>query len=102
MKDFKPFDWSRRLKDTRIRIPESPTPKRPKRTGPLPPPLRKVTEVGVMVDISSKPDQYKMEVPKWKLECGHLVSPPSDMYGDRYPARMRCRQCATESTEQKG
>lgn len=82
-----------------VPAPESKPIPRKKRIGPPPPPLRKVVETGVMVDVSVKPDEYKMEVPHWKLECGHLVNPPSDIYGERYPARMRCRKCAKERDE---
>ena len=31
-----------------------------------------------------------------ELECGHLVMPPSDIYGETYPIRQRCRFCYKE------
>jgi hypothetical protein len=60
-------------------------------------PLRAVIERNVLVDVSPKPAEYAMNIPKWKLECGHFVSPPQDIYGERFPSRMRCGECLSES-----
>lgn len=56
-------------------------------------PLRKVVGHNESEDVSQTPG-LPMVVPRWKLECGHLVSPPQDIYGERFPERMRCRACA--------
>lgn len=34
-----------------------------------------------------------LEIERVELECGHKLSPPNDIIGRRYPARMRCRHC---------
>lgn len=34
------------------------------------------------------------EIRRDLLECGHTVGQASDMIGDTYPARRRCRECA--------
>lgn len=33
---------------------------------------------------------------KVELECGHIVNPSSDMYGETHPIRQRCRLCYQE------
>lgn len=58
-------------------------------------PLRKVVDRAESEDVSR--DDDPMPVPRWKLECGHLVSPPVDIHGERFPARMRCGQCQAEA-----
>lgn len=49
-----------------------------------------------------------IRIPAVELECGHLLAPPEDRSGRRYPERMRCRMCSAaiaasdnpESTEE--
>lgn len=52
-------------------------------------PLRRVVDHDALRDFKGT------AIPAVKLECGHLLSPPEDRSGRRYPARMRCRFCAT-------
>ena len=73
--------------------------RKPKRASLRSAPLRTVTERGFMVNVSSKPEEYEMNIPQWRLECGHLVSPPSDIYGERFPSRMRCGECQGAETK---
>ncbi len=34
-----------------------------------------------------------------ELECGHFLSPPTDLTGRRFPDRMRCWKCAREEAK---
>ena len=64
--------------------------------------LKRVTAKNVMVDVSPRPTEYEMEVPYWQLECGHFVTPPSDIFGERFPKRMHCRECEASANSEKG
>lgn len=54
-------------------------------------PLRKVIDEHATKEVEG----YKLVC--WELECGHKVSPPTDIIGPRYPSRMRCRRCFEEA-----
>lgn len=60
-------------------------------------PLRKVIDRDVWVEIGENEDGVKVRAPRWKLECSHLVRPPTDLYGDRFPNRMRCGECQKDA-----
>lgn len=74
--------------------------RRPSRPDLRSAPLRQVVETGVVVNVSTKLGEYEMNVLKWKLECGHLVSPPQDIYGERFPEKMRCGECRNAANSQ--
>jgi hypothetical protein len=55
-------------------------------------PLRKI--VGETME---RIEGTTVEVRRQVLECGHTIAVPSDMIGERYPARRRCRKCFREA-----
>ena len=57
-------------------------------------PLRKVVDEAADKEIKIGDSTY--HVTSVELECGHLVRPPEDIIGRRYPQRMRCRKCWLE------
>lgn len=64
-----------------------------KRIGLRNAPLRAVVSTEEFTNLGLDDDGMMVRAPRWKLECGHLVSPPVDMYGERFPDRMRCGPC---------
>lgn len=63
-------------------------------------PLRKVVDEFARKTITlDSGDSFKVEAVE--LECGHKLSPPTDLIGRRYPARMRCRKCFEESSSKE-
>lgn len=44
------------------------------------------------VTVGASGNSYNL--PSDLLECGHRLGVASDMVGDRYPDRRRCRKCA--------
>jgi hypothetical protein len=54
-------------------------------------PLRRVVNEFASKEVTVGDTSYEVEAVE--LECGHKVSPPTDIIGRRYPARMRCRRC---------
>ncbi len=57
-------------------------------------PLRRVVDDFAKKEIVAGGSTYWVDAVK--LECGHLVRPPRDIIGRRYPERMRCRACWLE------
>lgn len=53
-------------------------------------PLRKViSESTQYIQVGSRDVPQNVE----HLECGHIQRVPTDMYGEYYAERRRCRQC---------
>lgn len=59
-------------------------------------PLRRVIERDIEGEY--KGTQYDGANGKWlnKLECGHLVPPAKDFYGEIFSVKQRCRLCHDE------
>lgn len=56
-------------------------------------PLRMVIERGIRVE---EYNGVKAVVYLNKLECGHLVRPAKDFYGEIFSIKQRCRFCQDE------
>lgn len=51
-------------------------------------PLRKVVERDVVGECNGIPDRLLS-----RLECGHLIPPAKDFYGDIHSDKQRCKLC---------
>lgn len=70
-------------------------------------PLRKVVDRSIPVILNEKTYTYdEIEYQPGcvfanRLECGHLVRPAQDFYGEITSVKQRCRYCHKESLSQK-
>lgn len=73
-------------------------------------PLRKVVERDIVVKRDELMDGQYIEADfkaggfnifANRLECGHLVRPAQDFYGEIFSVKQRCRYCHAESLSQK-
>jgi hypothetical protein len=56
-------------------------------------PLRKVIGIESVQISDGKYDGIKVFVNREKLECGHTIPIPSDIYGETNAYFRRCKQC---------
>lgn len=72
-------------------------------------PLRKVVERDIVVKRDEETNLYVeadfngggFNIFANRLECGHLVRPAQDFYGEIFSVKQRCRYCHAESLSQK-
>lgn len=57
-------------------------------------PLRKVVERGIIIEWMGHTPIYGN-----KLECGHIIRPARDFYGEIFSQRQRCRLCYAQQQE---
>ena len=65
-------------------------------------PLRKIVERNVYAKrdettFNLVESESKTKVFANRLECGHLVKPSNDLYGEVHTDRQRCKYCITDN-----